>query len=139
MPPGERKSPDPLDLFTELWSVMFTYVDAQNKLVLDFMTPTAEPQDLQKRWLEATSRAIDAYLRSPAFLRAMQTNMRTLTYYKAVQDQWISQWARTWGIPLRADIHELADRMRQLEDTLRSRLNAIEEGRTDSGKSMNNP
>jgi hypothetical protein len=138
MPPGELKSPDPLGLFTELWSVMFAYVDAQNRLVLDCLAPTTEPQDLQKRWLEATSRAIDVYLRSPAFLRAMQTNMRTLTYCKGVQDQWISQWARSMGLPLSADIHELADRLRRLEGALRTRLNAIEEGVADIGKQKNN-
>ncbi len=134
MPPGELKRPDPLGLFTEFWSAIFEYVDAQNRLVLDCLEPTSEPQTLQKRWLEGTSRAMDAYMRSPAFLRAMQMNMRTLTYCKGVQDQLVTQWARSLGLPLGGDIHELADRLRRLEGTLRSRLNAIEEAVADLGK-----
>jgi hypothetical protein len=137
MAPGELKSPDPLGPFTDFWSNIFECVDTQNKLMLEFLEPTDEPQNLQKRWLEATSRAIDAYLRSPAFLRTMQTNMRTVTYFKTVQDQFMSQWARSLGLPLSGDIHELADRLRRLEGTLRSRLNAIEEGVAGPGKPAN--
>ena len=127
MSSSEANAPDPLTPFTGLWSGLFASLDAQNRLILECLEPTSDPLALQKRWLEATSRAIDAYLRSPAFAQMMGSSLKTLADSKAIQDRLTADWARLLGIPLASDIHELADRVRGVEGTLRSRLKAIEE------------
>ena len=127
MSSGEVNGPDPLAPFTGLWSGFFASLDAQNRQILEWLESTSDPVILQKRWLEATSRAIDAYLRAPAFAQMMGSSLKSLADSKAIQDRLTSDWARLLGIPVASDIHELADRVRGVEGTLRSRLRAIEE------------
>jgi hypothetical protein len=131
MSSSEANAPDPLAPLTGLWSGFFACLDSQNKLILECLEPASDPLVLQKRWLEATSRAIDVYLRSPAFAQTMGSSLRTLADCKAIQDRLTSDWARQLGLPIASDMHELADRMRGVEGTLRSRLKAIEDRLAD--------
>lgn len=136
MSSGEVNGPDPLAPFTGLWSGFFASLDAQNRQILEWLESTSDPVILQKRWLEATSRAMDTWMRSPAFAQAMGSSLRTLAECKTLQDRLTSDWARQLGLPIASDIHELADRLRSVEGTLRSRLRTIEDRLADIEKQL---
>ena len=65
-------------------------------------------------------------MRTPAFLEAMQRNLKTMTDLKAMQDQFIQDSARQVGIPLAADITGLFERLHSVEQAILSRLEVIE-------------
>jgi hypothetical protein len=112
--------------FAEMWSGFFEYLECQNRAILSCMEPISDPRMLRKRWLEITTRAIDEYLRSPAFLKVMELNLRAVANAKALQNELIGNWARYLGVPLASDVHELADRLRRTEMTLLAHLKGIE-------------
>jgi hypothetical protein len=85
-----------------------------------------DPQQLQRRWLEILSKNIDGYLRSPAFLEAMQRNLKAMTDLKAFQDQIVQDFARHVGVPLASDIQGLFERLHSVEYSILGRLKAIE-------------
>ena len=71
-------------------------------------------------------RSLDAYMRSPAFLEAMQRNLKVMTDVKSLQDQVVQDVARHIGIPLASDIYGLFERLHSVEQTILKQLKAID-------------
>ena len=57
-------------------------------------------------------------MRSPAFLEAMQRNLKAMTDLKSMQDQVVQDMARHVGVPLASDIHGLFERLHSVEQTI---------------------
>jgi hypothetical protein len=112
--------------FADLWAGYFEHADAQGKAMLDCFQAFGDPQQLQRRWLETLSKGLDSYLRSPAFLEALQRNLKAMTDIKAFQDQLVQDFARHVGVPLAGDIYGLFERLHSVEHTILGRLKAIE-------------
>jgi hypothetical protein len=122
----DSKSADQSNPFASFWINYFEQADAQSKALLGSMQTAADPQELQKRWLETISRSLDTYMRSPAFLEAMQRNLKSMTDMKGVQDQVVQDFARFVGLPLASDINGLFERLYSVEHTILARLKGIE-------------
>jgi|GEM_PF-4673035 len=122
----KAKVPDISAPLTELWSGFFHSLETQCDLMRESLEKSSDPRTVRKRWFEATSRALDASMRSPAFLRGMGTSLKTATAYKLMQEQILSGWAHHFGVPLASDLHELADQLRRIEETLRTNMATIE-------------
>jgi PHP family Zn ribbon phosphoesterase len=86
----------------------------------------ADPQTLRNHWLESMTGAMDGYLRSPAFMKSMQTSLKTATDVKAASDELVRNFARDAGILLASDIEDLSRRLDQVEHVISTRLEAIE-------------
>jgi hypothetical protein len=123
---GNSSAADPNHAFAGLWSGYFEQVDAQSRAFLDCLQSMGDPQAMQRRWLEQLSKSMDGYLRSPAFLEAMQRNLKAMTDIKAFQDQVVQDFARHVGMPLADDIYGLFERLHSVEHTIMARLKAIE-------------
>ena len=123
---GNSSTTDPASPFAGLWAGYLERADAQGKAMLDCFQALGDPQQLQKRWLEALSRSIDSSMRSPAFLEALQRNLKAMTDLKAFQDQIVQDTARNIGLPLASDIYGLFERLHSVEHTILARLEAIE-------------
>jgi hypothetical protein len=127
MSTGEATRADSLVFLPEPWATFFEQFDALGKAVQESLAFFYDPLALRKHWLEAWSQAMDGYLRSPAFLEAMRRSLEFTTALKAVQNQFIRDFARQTGVPLAADVHELSDRLERTEAILLERLKAIED------------
>ncbi len=86
-----------------------------------------KPEDLRRRWLDAVSKSLDQYMRSPVFLEAMRRNFEMLTHIKGTTEDWARDVTRTTGVPRIGDISGLFERMRIGHDAILARLSAIEE------------
>jgi hypothetical protein len=112
--------------FAAFWSNYLEQADAQGKAMLEYFQAMGDPQQMQKRWLDTLSRTLDSYMRSPAFLEAMQRNLKAMTDLKALQDQMVQDAARHVGVPLASDIYGLFERLHSVEQTILAQLKAIE-------------
>jgi hypothetical protein len=117
---------DPATQLASFWSQWFSQANDQARAILDAMRGAGEPQAMQKRWLDAMAQTLDGFMRSPAFLEAMQRNMKMMTDLKTLQDQVVQDVARHTGAPLASDITGLFERLDSAERNIQNRLKAIE-------------
>jgi hypothetical protein len=123
---GNETPADPNFPFAGLWTGYLEQADAQGKAMLECLQDFGDPQQMQRRWLEAMSKGLDSYMRSPAFLETLQRNLKTMTDIKAFQDQVVQDFARQVGVPLASDIVGLFERIHSVEHTIVARLKAID-------------
>ena len=65
-------------------------------------------------------------MRTPAFLEAMQRNLKTMTDLKLLQDQLTQDFARQAGVPTAADITGLFERLNSVEQEVLNRLRILD-------------
>ena len=95
--------------------------------VLGAMQSAVDPQQVQRHWLDAVSRSLDDFMRSPAFLELMKQNLKTVTDLKGLQNQVTQGTAHELGMPLAGDIAGLFERLQSTEHRILDRLRAIED------------
>jgi hypothetical protein len=125
---GTNGKYDPLlQPFVDFWS---SYIEQSNKTtqqMLQSLDETADMRTWQRRWSEAVSKSMDAYLRSPAFLQAMRENTDVVIKTKRQVDDLATEIARNTNIPTAADISGLFERLHSVEDVILGRLDRIED------------
>jgi hypothetical protein len=84
-------------------------------------------RERQQRWLEAAAENAEGFMRSPPFLELMRQQLKAITDLKTAQDQVVKGAARHLGMPLADDVFGLFERLNSTEQTILSRLHAIEE------------
>jgi hypothetical protein len=126
--PGSGKpAADPASQIAAFWAEWFAQSNEQARAILEALQGAGDPQAMQKRWLDAMAQCLDGFMRSPAFLEAMQRNLKMMTDLKGLQDQVIEDTARHTGAPLASDITGLFERLDSAERALQARLKAIED------------
>jgi hypothetical protein len=128
MMPGnsDTKVADPASTITQFWADWFAQSNDQTQALLDAMRPLGDSQQIQRRWLDALAQSLDGFMRTPAFLEAMQRNLKTTTDLKLFQDQFTQDVARQAGVPTAADITGLFERLNSVEQEVLSRLKVID-------------
>jgi len=112
--------------FASFWTNYLEQTDAHGKAMLEYFQTLGDPQQMQKRWLENLGQSLDSYMRSPAFLEAMQRNLKVMTDVKSFQDQLVQDVARHVGVPLASDVYGLFERLHSVEQTILKQLKAID-------------
>lgn len=122
------KSPEaaPADPLTGMWARLFEQSNSQFQVVLDLMKSAGDPQELQRRWLDALGQSLESFMRTPAFLESMQRNLKVMNDLKMMQDRTVGDAARQLGMPLASDVTGLFERVNSLERGIMTRLKAIE-------------
>ncbi len=87
----------------------------------------ADPKAWQRRWMEAVSRSIDAYLRSPLFLNAMKGMMDAAIKTKMNVDDLQKEFASNANIPTASDVSGLFERLRCVEELILTRMGEMSE------------
>jgi hypothetical protein len=137
----KTETANPANALADLWARMFDQSNSQARVFLDLMSSMGDPGELQRRWLDAVAQSLDGFMRTPAFLEAMQRNIKAMTDLKTMQDRFIQDSARHLGMPLAADITGLFERINSVEQSVLSRLKTIEtklktiESKLDTGAS----
>jgi hypothetical protein len=121
-----QSSTDSAFPFASFWTDYLEQTDAHGKAMLEYFQTLGDPQQMQKRWLETVGRSLDAYMRSPAFLEAMQRNLKVMTDLKSFQDQLVQDVARHVGVPLASDVYGLFERLHSVEQTILKQLKAVD-------------
>jgi hypothetical protein len=112
-----------LEPYREFWVDCVERASATARQMFQTATGAdADPRAWQRRWLEAVAQSMDAYLRSPAFLRAMKQNMDTIIKTKLQADDFAKEVARNANLPTASDVTGLFERLRSTQDAILARL-----------------
>ena len=104
------------------WAQWLEQSSQGTQALLEVMQTAGDPQQIQRRWLDAVSRSLDDFMRTPAFLELMKNNLKAVTDLKGMQDQIVEDTARQFGMPLAGDITGLFERLHSTEQTILDRL-----------------
>ena len=118
---------DPAGMMASFWAQWLEQSSRGTQALLEAMQVAGDPQNLQRRWLDAVSRSLEDFMRTPAFMEIIKNNMKAVTDIKSFQDSIVQDTARQLGVPLTADITGLFERLHSTENTILKQLQAIEE------------
>lgn len=122
----DANTTDPATVISRFWTEWFAQSNEQARTLLDAMSGAGDPQQFQRRWLDAMAQSIDGFMRTPAFLEAMQRNLKAMTDLKKLQDQLSRESVNQAGLPTVADIAGLFERLDSAEQEILARLKVIE-------------
>jgi hypothetical protein len=142
--PSERESSavfDPvIQPFVDFWSGYIKQANDTTRELFEGINGNADPKTWQRRWYDAVSKSMDAYMRSPTFLQAMKQNTDAMIKAKQQTDDLVTEIARNANIPTAGDISGLFERLHSIEESVLCRLGRIEakleaiERRTGAGQ-----
>src|SRR3954447_8402906 len=118
---------DPSATLVSFWTQWLEQSARGTQAMLETLQTAGDPQQVQRQWLDAVSRSLDDFMRTPVFLESMKRNLKALTDMKTLQDQVLQGAARQFGMPLADDITGLFERLKSTEQTIIGRLKAIED------------
>ncbi|MEX0641532.1 MAG: hypothetical protein WD468_02465 [Pirellulales bacterium] len=113
--------------FAEFWSKYFDQANDATRELLADIDGKMGVKTWQRRWADAISKSIDAYMRSPVFLQAMKHNADLMIKTKRQTDDLTAEIARNANIPTASDISGLFERLHSVEEVILSRLGSIDE------------
>ena len=125
--PNSNVAADPAATMATFWAQWLEQSSRGTQAMLEVMQTAGDPQQFQRRWLDAVSRSLDEFMRTPTFLELLKNNLKAITDLKGLQDQVVQDTARQFGLPLAADITGLFERLHSTEQTIVDRLKAIED------------
>ena len=125
--PNSSVAADPSTMVASFWTQWLEQSSRGTQALLEAMQTVGDPQQIQRRWLDAVSQSLDDFMRTPTFLELLGNNLKTITDLKGMQDEVIQDTARHFGLPLAADITGLFERLHSTEQNIIKRLQAIEE------------
>ncbi len=125
--PNASVAADPATIMASFWTQWLEQSSRGTQALLEVMQTAGDPQQMQRRWLDAMSRSLDDFMRSPTFLELMKNSLKAITDMKGVQDQVVGDTVRQFGLPLATDITGLFERLHSTEQTILDRLKAIED------------
>lgn len=108
------------------WAQCLEQSDRQVQIMLGVWQAVGDPQQMQRRWLDAVAQCLESFMRSPEFLEIMKRHLKVMTKLKELQNQLLQGTARQFGVPLADDISGLFERLNSTERTIVKRLQAIE-------------
>jgi hypothetical protein len=112
--------------FVAFWSEYANQVNDSTRQFLDGIDDQVNFKTMQRRWFDAVSKSMDAYMRSPMFLQAMKHHSDAAVKVKRQADDWANEIARNVNIPTTGDISGLFERLHSVEETILSRLGSIQ-------------
>jgi hypothetical protein len=113
--------------FVDFWSGYIKQADDAAREFFEGIDGNADVKTWQRRWYDAVSQSMDAYLRSPMFLAAMKQNTDALIKAKQQADDLATEFARNANIPTAGDISGLFERLHSVEEVILNRLGSIED------------
>ena len=108
--------------FVRYWTEYADQVNNAAREIFSGFDDGSQLKSWQRKWMDALSQSMDAYMRTPAFLQAMKHHTDTAIKLKQKSDDLTSELARTANIPTASDISGLFERLKCIEDTILKRL-----------------
>ncbi|MFO0890586.1 MAG: hypothetical protein U0790_15760 [Isosphaeraceae bacterium] len=126
-PTKPNAAPDPASMMASFWTQWLEQSSRGTQAMLEAMQVAGDPQQLQRRWLDAVAASLEGFMRTPAFLELIKTNLKAVTDLKGLQDSVVQDAARQVGMPTAADITGLYERLHSTEQVILKHLEKIEE------------
>ncbi len=111
----------------DFWSSYVKHADDVTRQVFEGLDDGSAFKNWQRRWMEAISKSMDAYMRTPAFLEAMKNNTNAVVKMKSQADDLAKEMARNINLPTTGDISGLFERLHSVEEVILRRLTKIDE------------
>lgn len=118
---------DPATAMTTFWTQWLEQSSRGTQALLEVMQSAGDPQQIQRRWLDAVSRSLEDFMHTPTFLELLKNNLKAVTDLKGLHDQVVEDTARQLGVPMTKDITGLYERLHSTEQTIIGRLKDIED------------
>ena len=112
--------------FVDFWSSYITEANDSTRRLIEGINGSADLKSWQRRWFDAVSRSMEAYMRTPAFLQMMRENTDLVVEVKRQADDLAAEFARNANIPTASDISGLFERLHSVEEVILGRLGRIE-------------
>ena len=74
--PNSSGATDPSTMVTSFWTQWLEQSSRGTQALLEAMQGAGDPQQFQRRWLDAVSRSLDDFMRTPAFLELLKNNLK---------------------------------------------------------------
>jgi len=111
----------------DFWTQMFEQRSDWMQVMMAGAPAKMDLQTLRKRWLDALTKSIDAYVRTPAFLESMRKNFDAMTAIKTSSELAKREMSRQAGMPYVEDIAGLYERLQTSHDLVLARLATIDQ------------
>ncbi|GAA5504697.1 hypothetical protein [Novipirellula caenicola] len=126
--PGPNAATNPfVQPYVEMWNQFLEQANETTRRMMQSDDGHSDPRLWQRRWMQATSQSIDAYLRSPFFLNAMKQNMDAIIETKMKVNDLQKEFTRNANIPTASDISGLFERVRGMDEMILARLGEIQD------------
>ncbi|HMF36973.1 MAG TPA: hypothetical protein VKF17_10050 [Isosphaeraceae bacterium] len=142
---GVSSAADPARDFLEFWKNYFEQTAIQTRMLLEGMQGGKSLDQLHNQGLASLSESLDGFMRTPAFLEVLKESIKRMIDLKRMQDQVAETVAQQTGLPVKADVTGVFERVHSAEQTilkqlakLDDRLKAIEKT-LNSGPAEKNP
>ena len=113
--------------FIEFWTSYIRQANENTRQLVENFDGASDVKTWQRRWSDAVSRSMDAYLRSPMFLQAMKQNTDLMIKAKMQTDDLATEVARNANIPTAGDISGLFERLHTVEEAILQRMERIDQ------------
>ena len=111
----------------DFWSSYMKQADDATRHLLEGLDDGSAIRGWQRRWMDAMSKSMDAYMRTPAFLEAMKNNTNAVVKLKMHAEDVAKEMARNINMPTTGDISGLFERLHSVEEVILRRLTRIDE------------
>lgn len=111
----------------DFWSSYMKQADDATRHLLEGLDDGSAVKGWQRRWMEAVSKSMDAYMRTPMFLETMKNNTNAVVKMKMQADDLAKEMARNINMPTTGDISGLFERLHSVEEVILRRLTKIDE------------
>jgi hypothetical protein len=108
------------------WSDYANQVNRATRELFSGFEDGSQLKTWNRKWMDAVGQSMDAYMRTPAFLRAMKRQTESAVQVKRKADDLVSEMARNANIPTANDISGLFERLKSTEDAILRRLDDID-------------
>src|SRR3954451_13251107 len=98
--PNSSAAADPAAAMTTFWAQWLEQSSRGTQALLEVMQTAGDPQQIQRRWLDAVSQGLEGFMHAPAFLELLKHNLKAVTDTKQIQDQVTEDVARHLGMTL---------------------------------------
>ena len=113
--------------FIEFWTSYIRQANENTRQLVENFDGASDVKTWQRRWSDAVSKSMDAYLRSPMFLQAMKQNTDLMIKAKLQTDDLATEVARNANIPTAGDISGLFERLHTVEEVILQRMERIDQ------------
>lgn len=111
----------------EYWTKLVEQNTQWSQALMAGVPPDVDPAAVRRQWLDAMSRSIEAFMRTPTFLESMKRHSDTTTAAKVTSELAQREVARESGLPHIEDISGLYDRLETANELVLQRLQTIED------------
>jgi len=124
---GVSSAADPARDFLEFWKNYFEQTAIQTRILLESMQGGKSLDRLHNQGLASLSESLEGFMRTPAFLEVLKQSLKRMIDLKRMQDQVAETVAQQTGLPLKADVTGVFERIQSAEQTILKQLAMLDD------------